>query len=100
MAKIEVEYQPAKDAYLAEKVRRSSRTNAAEMHFTWDSTLPRLVLTSDTPNFDPNTITRWKAEGFAVTYLPYEGDHKAYHNSLQHLADPLELGDKYAIVGM
>lgn len=34
-----------------------------------------------------------------MAYLSFDGDAKAYRNSLQHLADPLELGDKYAIVG-
>lgn len=54
---------------------------------------------SSSPDFDPTTISQWKEEAFAVAYLPYEGDVKAYENSLLHLADPLEPGDKYAIVG-
>ncbi len=57
------------------------------------------MITSNSTDFDPTTISHWKEEGFAVAYLPFDGDAKAYRNSLQHLADPLELGDKYAIVG-
>lgn len=69
------------------------------MHFSWHNLSPRLVITSNSPDFDPTTISHWKEEGFAVAYLQYNGDAKAYRNDLQHLADPLELGDKYAIVG-
>lgn len=50
-------------------------------------------------DFDPTTIDHFKEEGFAVAYLPFNGDAKDYYRSLQRLADPLELGDKYAIVG-
>ena len=69
------------------------------MHFSWDSILPRLVLTSDTDDFDHIIIDHFREEGFQVTYLAYSGNHKEYLNKLQRLADPLELGDKYAIVG-
>ena len=96
---LEVDYKPADDANLSQTVRISRRSNVQQMHFSWDNILPRLVVTSDTPDFDPNTIDHWKDEGFQVTYLPYDGDHKDYNKKLQHLADPLELGDKYAIVG-
>lgn len=69
------------------------------MHFSWNNSSPRLILTGDTLDFDPTTISHWKEEGFAVAYLPYDGDVKAYRNNLPHLADPLGLGEKYAIVG-
>jgi len=62
--------------------------------------LPRLVITSDTTDFDLITIEHFLDEGFQVAYLPYTGNKKDYNNKLQHLADPLDLGDKYAIVGM
>lgn len=32
-----------------------------------------------------------------MTYLPYDGNIKAYKNTLKHLADDLELGEHYAI---
>jgi hypothetical protein len=62
--------------------------------------LPRLVITSDTTDFDHITVQHFLDEGFQVAYLPYTGDKKDYNNKLHHLADPLDLGDKYAIVGM
>lgn len=94
-----MDFKPAADSMLREKVKRSSSTNASPMHFSWHNLSPRLVLTSTSPDFDPTTVSHWKEEGFAVVYLPYGGDVKAYRNQLSHLADPLELGDKYAIVG-
>ena len=69
------------------------------MHFSWHHDLPRIVVTSDTPNFDGRIFESWKEEGFQVAYLPYDGDKKDYHSKLLHLADGLELGDKYALVG-
>ncbi|KAI9720661.1 MAG: hypothetical protein M1812_002841 [Candelaria pacifica] len=59
---------------------------------------PRLVLTSDDPDFDRETIQHWKDEGFDVSYLLFEGNSKSYERAIQHLADDLELGEKYAIV--
>lgn len=49
-------------------------------------------------DFDPTTIDNWKAEGFAIAYIPYEGDLKTYHKALLSIAESLALGDKYAIV--
>ena len=93
-----IDYTSAADAMLREatRIRRSRGTNV----FSWSNALPRLVVTSDTPDFDQDILEQWKEEGFQVAYLPYDGDKKDYHNKLQHLADPLELGEKYAIVGM
>jgi hypothetical protein len=99
MVKIEVDFKALPSSKLSERIRRSSLTNAAPMHFSWHNLSPRLVLSSNSPDFDPTTVAHWKEEGFAVAYLPYVGDAKAYRNDLLHLADPLELGDKYAIVG-
>jgi hypothetical protein len=73
--------------------------NAEQMHFSWNSVLPRLVITSDTTDFDRITINNFQEEGFQISYLHYDGDRKEYSNQLRHLADSLELGDKYAIVG-
>jgi hypothetical protein len=99
MVNIEVDLMTAPGSKLKGAIKRSFSINASPMHFSWNDISPRLVLTSDSPDFDPTTISHWKEEGFAVAYLPYDGDPKAYRNNLQHLADPLELGDKYAIVG-
>ncbi|KAK4997569.1 hypothetical protein LTR66_003048 [Elasticomyces elasticus] len=58
----------------------------------------RLYITSDTRGFDPTTLEAWRAEGFDVTYLPYDGDVEAYGRVLRHLADEMERGERYAIV--
>ena len=60
---------------------------------------PRLVLTAEDDSFDQTTIQNWKDEGFQVTYLPFTGSRKQYEQDLHCLPDPLELGEKYAIVG-
>jgi hypothetical protein len=70
------------------------------MHFSWNSGTPHVVVTADTEDFDPATIQHFKDEGFSVSYLPYNGDSKEYKRQLKLLEDPLELGDRFAIVGM
>ena len=60
---------------------------------------PRLVLTAEDESFDATTIQDWKDEGFQVTYLPFTGPRKQYERDLHCLPEPLELGEKYAIVG-
>lgn len=63
-------------------------------------TPPRVVLTSDTPDFDPAVLKQWKEEGFAVAYLPNDGeDASAYRNSVRRLVNPLGVGEKFSIVG-
>jgi len=68
------------------------------MQFSWNST-PRIVVTADTDDFDPATIQHFEEEGFIVSYLPYNGDRKEYNRQLKHLGDPMELGDRYALIG-
>lgn len=99
MVRIEVNYKPASDTKVRGKNRRSSSPNSSTMHFSWDNLSPKLVITSKSPDFDPISISHWREEGFAVTYLPCDDDAKAFRSKLSHLAEPLELGDKYAIVG-
>ena len=98
---LDIDYTSAADAMLAEatRIRRSRGTNIRQTQFSWNNALPRLVVTSDTPDFDMDILERWKEEGFQVAYLSYDGDRNDYQNKLQHLADPLELGERYAIVG-
>lgn len=75
---------------------------AATMKFSWDQksvSTPRLVLTSDDPSSDQITTQHWKDEGFQVTYLPFTGSRKQYERDIHRLPEPLELGEKYAIVG-
>lgn len=70
------------------------------MKFNWTTGPLRLVLTAESADFDSVTIQNWKDEGYSVSYLPFVDSRKEYIHKLQHLADPLELGQKYAIVGL
>lgn len=71
------------------------------MKFSWNnaSQQPRVVVTAEDPDFDAVTLQHWRDEGFEVSYLAFTATRKAYVQELHHLADPLELGEKYAIVG-
>lgn len=60
---------------------------------------PKLVITAEGQDFDANTLQKWRDEGFDVSYLAYDGTRIDYINALQHLAEPLGLGETYAIVG-
>ena len=57
------------------------------------------MFTAEDDTFDPVMIRHWKEEGFEITYLPYKGRRKEYMREIDRLPDPLELGEKYAIVG-
>lgn len=73
------------------------------MRFSWsDSSVaqPKVVITAERVDFDQISLQNWGAEGFEVSYLPFTGSRNDYVHSLQHLADPLELGENYAIVGL
>lgn len=71
-----------------------------------DSIPRRLILASDTPEFDQRIIRRFEAEGLKVRYLPFLGgghdlekDRKDLENRLNELEDDLEPGERYAVVG-
>lgn len=75
------------------------------MRFSWsDSSVarPKIVITAEDADddFDEVTVQNWRAEGFEVSYLPFTSSRKEYVRFLQHLADPLELGENFAIVGL
>ncbi|KAI1610365.1 carboxymethylenebutenolidase [Exophiala viscosa] len=95
---IDVDAVPGDSARLKEHVRRKIRGSGRAVNLGWNKTIPRLVLTSDTDDFDPTTIQHFKEEGFQMSYLAYTGKKASYTEKLQHLQDPLELGEKYAIV--
>lgn len=72
----------------------------------------RLYLTSDTPDFDAGILSRYRAEGFDVEYLPFRGcqnaadgcgdvdkERKELENLLHEREDDLEPGERYAVVG-
>lgn len=75
------------------------RSGTQGLNFNWNSVQPRLCVTSDTEDFDEEILSNFQDEGFQVSYLPYTGNKSSYQRQLQHLADPLELGETYAIVG-
>ncbi|KAI9871914.1 MAG: hypothetical protein M1823_008315, partial [Watsoniomyces obsoletus] len=89
--------QPGDTGKLKTQMRRRMR-GVQSTKFEWKTVQPKLVLTSDTEDFDETIILHFQQEGFQITYLAYDGDHKAYQNALSHVADGLELGDRYAIV--
>lgn len=75
------------------------KTSSSRVNFNWNQgVVPRLVVTSDTDEFDEEILSHFKEEGYHVRYLPYSGNKIAYLRQLDHLADPLELGETYAIV--
>lgn len=66
---------------------------------------PRLHVTADDDEFDEVLLQHFRQEGFDVTYLPClinENDgssgKKAYVNELKHLADDLEVGERYVLL--
>lgn len=60
---------------------------------------PTLHVTGDDDEWDPVYIKHLQEEGFDVTYLPYGQGGKPYVTELKHLADDLELGESYGIIG-
>lgn len=60
---------------------------------------PRLHITGDDEDPDPLIMQHFIEEGFDVTYLPRGNGGKEYTEELKRLADDLELGENYAIIG-
>lgn len=93
--------------------RRSSNTNVPRSRSRStsdrskkDEAPRRLILTSDTPDFDQTIIRQFEAEGLKVKYLPFFGGghdleraRKDLENQLNELEDDLEPGERYAVVG-
>ena len=67
---------------------------------TFNSMPPRVYVLSDDTEFDRVFLKHLRQEGFDVNYLPFTGDVKGFKWTIQHLADDLELGQSYAIIGM
>ena len=61
---------------------------------------PRLHVTGDDDDPDPLIMQHFFEEGFDVTYLPRGNGGKGYNDKLKRLAEDLELGENYAIVGV
>lgn len=60
---------------------------------------PLLYITSEDDDFDIETMTAWRDEGFIVQYVPMGKGGKQYVQTLYHLGDKLGIGERYAIVG-
>ena len=60
---------------------------------------PRLYVTADDEEFCQTVLQHFREEEFEVTYLPMGNSVKAFKDRLRHLADDLELGENYAVVG-
>lgn len=96
---IDIEAKPGEIGKVREHIRRRIRGGGRSTRFAWTNITPRLVITSDTSDFDEEILRNFEAEGFQVAYLAYDGDHNDYQNKLLHIADSLDVGDQYAIVG-
>lgn len=60
---------------------------------------PKVRLTGDDDEPDPDFYDHLIEEGFDVEYLPHAGGGKAYRERVKNLADDLELGENYAVIG-
>lgn len=94
------------DKVVPSTIRRTG-SNLGHRIRTAQSTYPekdippsRLVITADTPRFDPYILRLFRNEGFQVSYMPFKGNKKEYDSRLQRIADDLESGERYAVVGM
>jgi hypothetical protein len=67
---------------------------------SFNHSTPRLYLTAEDNDFDPDTLRAWRDEGFDVKYLPMGKGGKQYVNTLHHLGDNMSIGERYAIVGI
>ena len=60
---------------------------------------PRVLLSSTSDDFDPVVVRRWREEGFAISYLPFNGNPKDYVSDLKSVADRLDFGEKFVLIG-
>ncbi|KAJ5594631.1 uncharacterized protein N7459_000839 [Penicillium hispanicum] len=58
----------------------------------------RLCITSETGEFDTDTIRHWQDEGFDVVYLPLNGGGKDYASRLMGVKNGLGVGENYAVI--
>jgi hypothetical protein len=65
----------------------------------WARPPPRILVTAESASFDKKILQALQSEGFQISYLRYDGDRKAFGNNLYKIAEPLGLGDYWAIVG-
>ncbi|KAJ5116735.1 hypothetical protein N7456_001083 [Penicillium angulare] len=58
----------------------------------------RLCITSETGEFDEDTITNWQDEGFDVLYLPLNAGGKDYEDRLRSVKEGLGVGENYGVL--
>lgn len=59
-----------------------------------------LYITAEDDEFDIETMTAWRDEGFIVEYIPMGKGGKQYVQLLHKLGDKMGIGERYAIVGI
>lgn len=59
----------------------------------------RLCITSETSEFDAQTIKDWQDEGFDVVYLPLNGGGRDYEDKLRSIKEGLGVGENYGVIG-
>ena len=59
-----------------------------------------LYITAEDDEFDMETMTAWRDEGFIVEYIPMGKGGKQYVQTLHQLGDKMGIGERYAIVGI
>lgn len=70
-----------------------------------EPSLRRLLMISDTADFDPSITHQFQAEEFDVAFIGFvcsgdsERDRKALDNAVREKEDELEEGERFAIVG-
>jgi hypothetical protein len=80
------------------RIRKRMKGSGPAVTWRWETQAARLLVASDTEDFDETIIAHFQQEGFQVSYLAYDGNRTAFQSTLQHAADDLELGEHYAIV--
>ncbi|KXL47071.1 MAG: hypothetical protein FE78DRAFT_133962, partial [Acidomyces sp. 'richmondensis'] len=60
--------------------------------------IPHVILTSETEDFDEETIQQWRDEGFDTAYVPMLNGGNEYINRVHTQGDNFGVGEYYAIV--
>lgn len=58
----------------------------------------RVCITSETSEFDNQTIQDWQDEGFDVIYIPLNNGGKEYESQLKTVKEGLGVGENYAVI--
>ncbi|KAJ5454102.1 uncharacterized protein N7458_005058, partial [Penicillium daleae] len=58
----------------------------------------RVCITSETGEFDMETIKNWQDEGFDVVYVALDGGGKEYEGRLRGVKEGLGVGENYAVI--